>query len=92
MLVFWLSAAMSVLVAGPAASAARPDRAAVEARLRANTLPRSAADWQALGTGIDEILIAIAATPRLICSFARAPSAPWAWCPRGRAGLSWKPW
>ena len=60
MLVVWLSAAMSVLVAGPAAPAGRPDRAAVEARLRANTPPRSAADWQAVGTGIDEILIAIA--------------------------------
>ena len=51
---------MSVLVAGPAAPAGRPDRAAVEARLRANTLPRSSADWQAVGTGIDEILIVIA--------------------------------
>ena len=60
MLVFWLSAAMSVLVAGPAAPAARPDRAAVEARLRANTIPRSAAEWAALGPGIDEILIAVA--------------------------------
>jgi hypothetical protein len=61
MLVFWLSAAISVLVAGPAAPAARPDRAAVEARLRANTLPRAAADWVALGPGTDEVLIAIAA-------------------------------
>ena len=60
MLVFWLSAAISVLVAGPAAPAARPDRAAVETRLRANTLPRSAAEWQALGAGTDEILVAIA--------------------------------
>jgi HEAT repeat protein len=60
MLVFWLSAAISVLVAGPAAPAARPDRAAVETRLRANTLPRSAAEWQALGPGTDEILVAIA--------------------------------
>jgi HEAT repeat protein len=51
---------MSVLVDGPAAPAARPDRAAVEARLRANTLPTSAADWRALGPGTDEILIAIA--------------------------------
>ena len=60
MLVFWLSAAISVLVAGPAAPAARPDRAAVETRLQANTLPRSAAEWQALGPGTDEILVAIA--------------------------------
>ena len=60
MLVVWLSAAMSVLVAGPAAPAGRPGRAAVEARLRTTTPPRSAADWQALGSGIDEILIAIA--------------------------------
>jgi HEAT repeat protein len=60
MLVFWLSAAISVLVAGPAAPAARPDRAAVEARLRANTMPRSAPDWAALGPGVDEVLIAIA--------------------------------
>ena len=51
---------MSVLVAGPAAPAGRPGRAAVEARLRTTTPPRSAADWQALGSGIDEILIAIA--------------------------------
>lgn len=60
MLVFWLSAALSVLLAGPAAPAGRPDRATVEARLRANTLPSSAADWRALGPGIDEVLIAIA--------------------------------
>jgi hypothetical protein len=60
MLVFWLSAAIGVLVAGPAAPAARPDRAAVETRLQANTLPRSAAEWQALGPGTDEILVAIA--------------------------------
>jgi HEAT repeat protein len=60
MLVFWLSAAMSVLVAGPAAPAARPDRTAVEVRLRANILPSSAPEWRALGPGIDEVLIAIA--------------------------------
>ena len=60
MLVLWLSAAISVLVSGPAAPAARTDRAAVEARLRANTMPRSAAEWAALGPGIDEILIAVA--------------------------------
>jgi hypothetical protein len=65
MLVFWLSAAMGVLLAGPsAAPAGQPERAAVEARLRANTLPRSAADWRALGTGIDEVLIAIAGDPK----------------------------
>jgi HEAT repeat protein len=60
MLAFLLSVAISVLVAGPAAPAARPDRVAVEARLRANTMPRSAAEWVALGAGIDEILISIA--------------------------------
>jgi hypothetical protein len=60
MLAFCLSAAISVLVAGPAAPAARPDRATVEARLRANNMPRAAADWVALGPGIDEILIAVA--------------------------------
>jgi hypothetical protein len=60
MLAFCLSAAISIMVAGPAAPAARPDRAAVESRLRANTMPRSAADWVALGPGIDEILIVIA--------------------------------
>ncbi|HJX54482.1 MAG TPA: HEAT repeat domain-containing protein [Polyangia bacterium] len=60
MLAFWLSAALSVLLAGPAAPAGRPDRAAVEARLRANTLPSSAADWRELGPGVDEVLIAIA--------------------------------
>jgi len=59
MLVFWLNAALSLLLAGPAAppTARRP---AVEARLRANTPPSSAADWQALGAGIDDVLIAIA--------------------------------
>jgi len=51
---------MGVLLAGPATPAPRPDRAAVEARLRANTLPSSAADWRALGPGTDEVLIAIA--------------------------------
>jgi HEAT repeat protein len=51
---------MSVLLAAPGAPAGRPDRAAVEARLRANTLPSSAADWRALGPGTDEVLIAIA--------------------------------
>jgi len=65
MLVFWLSAAIAVLLAGPsAAPAGRPERAAVEAHLRPNTLPRSAADWRALGTGIDEVLIAIAGDPK----------------------------
>ena len=61
MLVFWLNAAMSLVLAGPAAApAGRVDRATVETRLRANTPPRSAADWRALGAGIDEVLIAIA--------------------------------
>jgi HEAT repeats len=60
MLVFWLSAAISVLVAGPAAPPTRPDRATVETRLRANRLPTSAAEWQALGPGTDELLVAIA--------------------------------
>ncbi len=36
----------------------------IEARLRADTLPRSAADWLALGTRIDEVLIAIAGDPK----------------------------
>jgi len=60
MLVFLLSAAIGVLVAGPAAPPTRPDRVTVETRLQANTLPRSAAEWQALGPGTDEILVAIA--------------------------------
>ena len=67
MLVFCLSAAMSVALATLAAGvapAARPGRAEVEVRLRANTPPASAADWRALGTGIDEILIAIAGDPK----------------------------
>jgi hypothetical protein len=67
MLAFCLSAAMSVTLAtlaAGAAPAARPGRAAVEVRLRANTLPASAADWRALGTGIDEVLIAIAGDPK----------------------------
>ena len=33
-------------------------------RLRANTLPASAADWRAFGPGVDEILIAIAGDPK----------------------------
>jgi len=65
MLVFWVSAAMSVLLAAGAASPPdRPERAVIEARLRADTLPRSAADWLALGTRIDEVLIAIAGDPK----------------------------
>jgi HEAT repeat protein len=51
---------MSVLLAASPAPAARPERAFIEARLRADTLPRSAADWRALGPEIDEVLIAIA--------------------------------
>jgi hypothetical protein len=61
MLVFWLSATLSILLAGPsAAPPARAERAKVEGRLQANTPPSSAADWQALGAGVDEILITIA--------------------------------
>lgn len=60
MLVLWLNAAMTVLLAASPAPAGRPERAFIEARLRADTLPRSAADWRALGTGIDEVMIAIA--------------------------------
>jgi len=33
-------------------------------RLRANTQPTSAADWRAFGTGIDEVLVAIAGDPK----------------------------
>ena len=58
-----MSVTLATLAAG-AAPAARPGRAEVEVRLRANTLPASAADWRALGTGIDEILIAIAGDPK----------------------------
>jgi HEAT repeat protein len=54
---------MSVTLASGAAPA-QPARAAVEARLRANSMPASAADWRALGTGIDEVLIAIAGDPK----------------------------
>jgi len=62
MLAFCLGAAMSVMLAVvPTTRAGRPT---VEARLRANTLPRSTADWQALGTGIDEVLLAIARDPK----------------------------
>jgi hypothetical protein len=65
MVAFCLSAAMSVmLVAGAASPAARPDRATIETRLRANTLPQAAGDWQSLGTGVDEVLVAIAADPK----------------------------
>jgi hypothetical protein len=59
MLVLWLSAALSILVAGPSSGLAA-SRPVVETRLRANTAPASAADWQAMGTGTDEVLIAIA--------------------------------
>jgi len=51
---------MSVMLVVGVAPAARPDRPAVEARLRADTQPRSAAEWQAFGTGTDEVLIEIA--------------------------------
>ena len=54
-----MSVTLVTLAAGTA-HAARPGRAAVEARLRANTQPTSAADWRAFGAGIDEVLIAIA--------------------------------
>jgi hypothetical protein len=67
MLAFCLSAAMSVTLvtlAAGTAPAARPGRAAVEVRLRANTQPTSAADWRAFGTGIDEVLVAIAGDPK----------------------------
>ena len=64
MLVFCLSAAMSLTLAAGATPVTRPGRAEVEVRLRANTLPASATDWRALGTGVDEILIAIAGDPK----------------------------
>ena len=55
---------MSLTMAAGATPATRPGRAEVEVRLRANTLPASATDWRALGTGVDEILIAIAGDPK----------------------------
>lgn len=60
MLAHCLGAALSVMLATGTALAAKPDRPTVEARLRANTLPGSAADWQALGSGVDRVLLAIA--------------------------------
>jgi len=64
MLAFCLSAAMSLTLAAGATPIARPGRAEVEVRLRANTRPASAVEWRALGTGVDEILIAIAGDPK----------------------------
>ena len=55
---------MSLTLAAGATPVTRPGRAEVEVRLRANTLPASATDWRALGTGVDEILIAIAGDPK----------------------------
>jgi HEAT repeat protein len=55
---------MSVLLAASANPGGRAERTAIEERLRADTLPRSAADWGALGSGIDEVLIAIAGDPK----------------------------
>jgi HEAT repeat protein len=61
MLVIWLSTALNILLAGPGARpAGRAERATVEERLRANTPTTSAAGWHALGTGVDEVLSAIA--------------------------------
>lgn len=56
-----LAAALSLLLAGPiAAPAGQPVRPTVEARLRANTQPGTAAEWHSLGTGVEEALVALA--------------------------------
>src|SRR5512133_1693071 len=56
-----LAAALSLLLAGPiAAPAGQPVRPTVEARLRANTQPGTAAEWRSLGTGVEEALVALA--------------------------------
>jgi len=61
MLLCLVSAALSLLLAGPSAPpAGQPTRAAVETRLRANTQPSSAAGWRAMGPGIEDALIALA--------------------------------
>jgi hypothetical protein len=56
-----LGAALSLLLAGPSAPPAGPTaRASVEERLRANTQPSSAAEWRGLGSGVEEVLVALA--------------------------------
>lgn len=56
-----LAAALSLLLAGPiAAPAGQPVRPAVEARLKANTQPGTAAEWRSLGAGVEEALVALA--------------------------------
>ena len=56
-----LGAALSLLLAGPSAPpAGQPARPAIEARLRANTQPSTAAEWRTLGAGVEEALVALA--------------------------------
>jgi HEAT repeat protein len=61
-----LGAALSLLLAGPSAPpAGPPGRAAVEARLKANTQPSTAAEWRGLGAGVEEALLALAGDSKL---------------------------
>ncbi len=62
MLLIFVGAALSLLLAGPsdAPPAGQPARGAVEARLRANTQPSSAAEWRTLGPEVEEALLALA--------------------------------
>lgn len=61
MLLIFVGAALSLLLAGPSdAPPIAPARVAVEARLRANTQPSSAAEWRTLGAGVEEALLALA--------------------------------
>jgi HEAT repeat protein len=61
MLLSVLSAALSLLLAGPSVPpAGHSARAAVEAQLRAKAQPGSATEWRALGSGVEEALVALA--------------------------------
>jgi hypothetical protein len=77
MLLRLASAALSLLLAGPSTPpAGQPTRAAVETRLRANTQPSAATEWRAMGPGIEDALIALAADPKVELSIrGRAVSA-----------------
>jgi HEAT repeat protein len=66
MLLRLASAALSLLLAGPSAPpAGQATRAAVETRLRANTQPSAAPEWRAMGSGVEDALIALAADTKV---------------------------
>lgn len=59
-----LGLVLALTVAAPITAGAKPTREAVESRLRAHEVAASAADWRALGDGVDAVLVAVAADAR----------------------------